>query len=128
MIKNRSREIIIGITSVIIVAFLVLYLEGEPIEIEPGIIGYAVYEVNAEPRNDVIVSGIEFKAVSKDKTYYYIFDNGDWYESKKQFEWEKRVDMGSDLWQGLYYLKSYDAKIYFNDEEIKDITEFARKW
>jgi len=74
----------------------------------------------------VMLSGIEFTATVQGDNFHYLFTDTGWYESKDNQNWEKRHDMGDTLWTGLYYLKSYDAKIYYKDKEIKDVTEFAR--
>ncbi|MBD3163844.1 hypothetical protein GF323_01480 [Candidatus Woesearchaeota archaeon] len=123
MIKNRARKISIGITLAIIIPLLAFYMEGE--SMDKGMTGYAVHE-NKETFSHVIISGTEIKAVVEGKTYWYIYNDKGWFESKDFIEWEKREDMGS-LWQGLYYLKTYDAEIYYDNEKVGDITELAGK-
>ena len=127
MIKDRNKEITVGIALALVISLAFFYFDDEKLSVPSGITGFSAYEDYQESKEAVIVSGIEFKAVIGDKEYYYIFsDERKWYESKKDFEWTLRKDMGNTLWQGIYYLKSYDARIYFNDKELADIAEFAR--
>ena len=128
MIKHRSREIAIGITLSIVVALMFFYAEDESLSLDSSITGMVSYDDYSASRDLVIVSGTEFKAVVQDNVFYYIFDGGEWFESKKEFVWEKRVDMGESMWSGLVYLESYNAMIYFRNEEVKDITKFMREF
>ena len=116
-----------GMAFVMIITFIGLYMGSTDIETNTGITGYAVYEGEAKYTGGVIISGLEFKAYVDDKTYYYMFtDDNRWFESKDELKWEERADMGNSIWSGLYYLKSYDADVYFKGTEINDITEFAK--
>ncbi len=124
MMKNRAKECAVGITLVVVIALSALYLEGEPLDMT--ITGFVVKEDKVS-YDHVIISGIEFKAEVQGKVYWYIYtDDKEWYETKDNVNWEKRVDMGDDIWEGLYYLKSYDAKIYFNDKLVEDIADLTR--
>lgn len=86
---------------------------------EDTITGQAVYQ--AYDADLPLVAQVE------GKLYYYRF-NGNWFESKDEIDWELREDMGTSFWTGLYYLRSYDARIFFEGKEIIDITELARNW
>jgi hypothetical protein len=126
MIKNRNKEVMIGVLGSIVIALLFFSIEGE-VNFDSSITGFASYEEYNAHKEEVLVSGIEFKALVDGKEFYYVFSEDEWYESKELFQWELRKDMGDTMWSGLLYLQSYDAVIYFNDKEVDDISEIVRK-
>jgi len=117
--KVESASIILGS---IILALFIFSMDNVTIT------GMVVKEIQVEDKG-YIISGTEFKALIGQATYYYLFtDDNEWYETKDGIDWEKREDMGNTLWKGIVYLKTYNARIYFDDSEITDITEFARNF
>jgi hypothetical protein len=126
MIRNRRNEAVLFILGAIALALLGFYTQGIKIDLNQGITGYAVLEQKNE--NNVVVSGIGVDAEVKGMKYHYIFsDDHNWYESKDLLKWEMRPDMGDNLFKGILYLQSYDAKIYYNDEEVKSIEDLMEK-
>lgn len=88
--------------------------------------GYAVHVPPEYQPDQGVLSGLSFDAAVDGKEYYYIFSDGEWYESKDLLRWEYRVDMKDTLYEGLVYLKTYDADIYFKQEKIEDLDLFMR--
>ena len=119
MIRDRSKEISMGITFAIVISLIMLASDG--VEFEEGFSGYVVSDF------DENVDAIEFTVYAEDEIFYYKFLEDGWYESRDRSEWERRDYMGEDLWKGLYYLRSYDAVIYFDGERVDDITDLTRK-
>jgi hypothetical protein len=125
MIKERHIEATVFVSLAIAIPLIAFALDG--VSFLDSITGFAVKEITVIENTPVIVSGIEFKAVINDKTYFYMFtEDKEWFESKDELAWEKRDDMGYTMWSGLQYLQSYGADIYFKDKLITDLTEFAR--
>jgi hypothetical protein len=132
MMRNRFTEIVLVIAISIGIVLAAFSTENSNTKVESSgnlATGHAFTTGldNAQP--EVIVSGLGFTALVDGKRYVYIFTKAnEWYESGDDLNWEKRVDMGTTVWSGLIYLKSYDAVIYFKDKEIKDVMEFAKNW
>jgi hypothetical protein len=116
--RNRARNAAIGITLSIVLSLILFGTES--VDLRPQVTGAAVYQEQPET-----IQEAHFKAIVEGKIYYYKFSDV-WYESKDQIGWEERPDMGTTLFTGLYYLKSYDAAIYHDGDKITDFTEFAR--
>ena len=125
MIKNRTKEISIGITSIIAIFMIAFLLEGESITIDKGITGYVINE--EQTKNNVQIAGFEFKVIIDGETYWYMWATENiWYESTDNIEWKQNKKLPKDLWKGLSYLVSYDANIYYDNELVTDITQLAR--
>jgi hypothetical protein len=126
MIRDRKKQITKGLVLSIAIALFAFYLEGQDLDMTSTITGYSVQEHNDKDDNLVILKGLEIKAVIEGKTYYYLFSENTWYESKQDFQWDIRPDMGTTISDGLYYLESYDAQIYFRGEKFQDAIMLAR--
>jgi len=125
--KTRPKRIAVFVLASVVLTLLALSGEEKP---DFSITGYAVYEdqpIYNYYKSQVIVHGMEFEVAVDSRTYYYIYAEDGWYESKEDFVWEKRDDMGNTLWSGLTYLRLYDAKIFFQEREVKDFTDFAKE-
>ncbi len=116
------KKALIGIVAIISIALLAFY--GDDTIGEPT--GLAAFGGAEEGGTTVLLKGLSFDAVISGRSYYYLFSEDIWYESEDLISWQPREEMGSSLWSGLYYLRSYDATIYHKQKQLIDISEFAQ--
>ena len=114
--KNRAKEIGIGM-SMVAIFFLLIFSSDKTLDSPTGMVVQNVEQAEK----------YYFTAFIDGREHYFYF-SGKWYQAADGQQWEVREDMGDTIWSGLYYLRSYGAKIYYHTKEITDITQFAREW